>query len=99
VSRYRLSPEARDDLRDIRQYLINEAGLGVARRVMRDIATALELLSARPGLGHVRQELTDEPVKFWQVFSYLLIYDPVSRLIGVVRVLHSARDIPAILLG
>lgn len=66
---------------------------------MRDIATALELLSARPGLGHVRQELTDEPVKFWQVFSYLLIYDPVSRLIGVVRVLHSARDIPAILLG
>lgn len=99
MSRYRLSPEARDDLRDIRQYLINEAGLGVARRVMRDIATALELLSARPGLGHVRQELTDEPVKFWQVFSYLLIYDPVSRLIGVVRVLHSARDIPAILLG
>jgi plasmid stabilization system protein ParE len=50
-----------------------------------------------PGIGHVRVDLTDDQVKFWQEFSYLIIYDPVPRSIRILRVLRSAQDIAAIL--
>ena len=50
-----------------------------------------------PGLGHLRQDLSGEPVKFWQVFSDLIVYDHLARPIGIVRVLHSSRDIAAVL--
>jgi len=97
VKRYILSPEAQQDIREIREYLIAEAGLSVSRHVMRAISTALRLLSDMLGLGHLRHDLTDEPVKFWQVFSYLIVYDHRSRPIGIARVLHSSRDIAAVL--
>jgi antitoxin ParD1/3/4/toxin ParE1/3/4 len=54
-------------------------------------------LAGMPGAGHVRPDLTGDPVKFWQVFSYLIVYDPVPRPIHIVRVLHASRDIAAIL--
>ncbi|HEY3847358.1 MAG TPA: type II toxin-antitoxin system RelE/ParE family toxin [Acetobacteraceae bacterium] len=99
MKRYILSPEAQQDLRDIRDYLLMEAGLPVSRHVMRKIGEALRFLSVMPGVGHFRQDLTGEPVKFWQVFSYLIIYDHLTRPIGIARVLHSSRDIAAVLAG
>ena len=99
MRRYILSPEAQQDLRDIREYLLKEAGLPVSRHVMRRMNEALRFLSVMPGLGHLRQDLTDQPVKFWQVFSYLIVYDPLTRPIGIARVLHSSRDVAAILAG
>jgi plasmid stabilization system protein ParE len=97
VTRYILSPEAQQDLRDIREYLHREAGLTMARHVLREITTAMRFLSFMPGAGHLRQDLTAEPVKFWQVFAYLIVYDPVARPIGIARVLHGSRDVAAIL--
>ncbi len=64
---------------------------------MREIGAAFGLLAAVPGAGHVREDLTDEPVKFWQVFSYLVVYDHLARPIGIVRVLHSRRDVAVVL--
>lgn len=37
------------------------------------------------------------PVKFWPVFSYLVIYKPDARPLEVLRVLHAARDVAAVL--
>ena len=99
MKRYTLSPEAQQDLRDTREYLLKEAGLPVSRHVMRKINEALRFLSVMPGVGHFRQDLTDEPVKFWQVFSYLIVYDHLTSPIGIARVLHGSRDIAAILAG
>lgn len=97
MTRYVLSPEAQQDLHGIRDYLLHEAGSRVARQVMREIAATLRFLSNMPGAGHYRQDLTDAPVKFWQVYAYLIIYDHAVRPIGIVRVLHSSRDVVAIL--
>ena len=41
--------------------------------------------------GNSRKDLTDEPVKFLQVFSYFVIYDPAPRPIHITRVLHTRR--------
>jgi antitoxin ParD1/3/4/toxin ParE1/3/4 len=97
VKRYALSLEAQQDLDDIRGYLLREAGLFVSRHVVREIAEAMRMLAATPGAGHVREDLTDEPVKFWSVFSYMIIYDPATRPIGIARVLHASQDIETML--
>jgi antitoxin ParD1/3/4/toxin ParE1/3/4 len=93
VSRYRLSPEARHDLDDIKSYLLSESGPRVARRVLGEIRRRLQFLAANPGAGHSRDDLTSEPVKFWPVFSYLIVYDPAMRPLGVARILHASRDV------
>jgi hypothetical protein len=36
---------------------------------MREIGNALGFLADMPDVGHLRQDLTDEKVKFLQVFS------------------------------
>lgn len=65
--------------------------------MLREIAAAFRSLASKPGIGHFRDDLTDEPVKFWPVFSYLIIYDPTTRPVGVARVLHASRDLEAML--
>jgi plasmid stabilization system protein ParE len=48
-------------------------------------------------MGHKRQDLTNRPVKFWRIFSYLVVYDPTSVPLTVIAVLHGARDVEHIL--
>jgi toxin ParE1/3/4 len=36
-------------------------------------------------------------MKFWPVFSYLIIYDPGHQPIGVARLLDGGQDIKALL--
>jgi antitoxin ParD1/3/4/toxin ParE1/3/4 len=45
----------------------------------------------------LRSDLTPLPVKFWPVFSYLIVYDPAARPLAIVRVLHGRQDVAAIL--
>ncbi len=93
MTRYRLSPEAEGDLDDIKQYYVQQGGVRVARYVLQEIRNALRFLAANPGAGHTRADLTDEPMKFWSVFSYLIVYDPAARPIGIARVLHGNQDL------
>jgi toxin ParE1/3/4 len=97
VPSYLLSPESRDDLREIRDYLAGRGGRRLARYVLQEIAGAFRLLAAHPEAGHFRGDLTPLPVKFWPVFSYLIVYDPAARPLAIVRVLHGRQDIAAIL--
>ena len=66
---YILSPEAQRDIHAIRAYYLDEAGAKVARYVLREIGAGFRMLASNPGVGHIRDDLTDEPVKFWPVFS------------------------------
>jgi antitoxin ParD1/3/4/toxin ParE1/3/4 len=97
LPRYLLSPEARDDLREIRDYVARQGGRRLARYVLQEIAATLRLLADHPEVGHFRRDLTPLPVKFWPVFSYLIVYDPSSRPLAIVRVLHGRRNVAAIL--
>jgi plasmid stabilization system protein ParE len=38
-----------------------------------------------------------EPLRFWQVRQYLIIYRDEKRQIEIVRVLHVKRDVQALL--
>ena len=57
----------------------------------------MQFLASTPGAGHQREDLTDDAVLFWPVFSYLVVYDPSKRPIEIARVLHGKRDVATIL--
>lgn len=59
MRRFVLTRPAELDLYSIKTYLAERAGPGIARRVMKDIRSALNLLGSQPGIGHVRTDLTD----------------------------------------
>ncbi len=91
-----LSPEAKQDIREIRKHYVKVADVRVARHVIQAIELACLFVAGHPDAGHARPDLTSEPVKFWQVFSYLVVYDPAPRPIAIVRIVHTSRDIEAL---
>jgi len=97
MNRFVLTEPAKRDLDQIKSFLLEKAGPTITRRVLKDIRAALKLLGKQPGVGHVREDLTGRPVKFWPVYSYLIVYDPETEPIQILRVLHGMRDVEEIL--
>ena len=93
---YQLTPEARRQVDAIGDF-IAEDSLDAAFRVYDALEDAFALLAENPGIGHTREDLTDRPVKFWTVFSYLVIYDAASDPLRILAVVHGARDVEQIL--
>lgn len=91
-----LSAEARDDLREIQDYIARDSA-EAARRVLEELRAAMRRLAEMPQIGHLREDLADEPLRFWPVHSYLIIYRPDRRPLEVVRVLSGYRDIAELL--
>jgi toxin ParE1/3/4 len=96
MSRYILSDEATQDLQEIKTYLLHEGGTPLVRHVFAKLKLAMQMLASTPFAGHKREDLTDEPVRFWSVFSYLIVYDPQSKPLGVARILHGRQDVERI---
>jgi plasmid stabilization system protein ParE len=49
-----------------------------------------------PGLGHERPDLTNQPVRFFPIYSYLVIYRPETKPLEIVRVLSGYRDLASL---
>jgi toxin ParE1/3/4 len=78
VSRaYRLTKRAEADVEAIADFIAGDS-VDAAVKVLLALEDAFVLLAARPGIGHAREDLTDRPLKFWSVYSYLVVYDPVG---------------------
>jgi plasmid stabilization system protein ParE len=95
--RYRLSREAKTDLLQIWSYLAEHASFEVADKVAADLRDGMDEIGTSPGIGHRRSDLTKLPIKFYRVHSYLILYAPDEKPLGIVRVLHGSRDIASIL--
>lgn len=96
AARFRLTPAAEAEIGDIVDYIAADSE-GAAVRVRNALYSAFEQLAQTPGIGHKREDLTDRPLKFWSVYSYLVVYAPASEPLTVVAVLHSARDVERLL--
>ena len=95
--RYRLTPEARFDLFTIWEYIARD-NVAAADRVVRRLERAFHLLAAFPKKGHKRADVhTSRPVLFWPAGSYVIVYEPGPRPIVIVRIVHGARDLNALL--
>ncbi len=93
---YILAPEALQDLQDVWDFIARDSP-EAASRVQEELFKAFERLAKMPGQGHQRQDLTDKPVLFFAVRSYLVVYRPDTSPLQIVGVLHGARDVPTLL--
>jgi len=89
-----LTAAAARDLDDIFQYMLEHGGATAALRVHERLYEGFTKVGTSPTVGHVRDDLADEALRVWVVFSYLIIYRSGTRPIQILRVIHGARDLP-----
>jgi plasmid stabilization system protein ParE len=98
MSKFILAPAATTDITEIWRYYATEIGdPDLADRMSKEIFDGIKAIARRPRLGHLRRDLATEPLRFWRVHKYLIIYRSEVRPIQIVRVLHGARDVQVIL--
>jgi antitoxin ParD1/3/4/toxin ParE1/3/4 len=92
MSDYQLTELALDDLEEIRDRVLSDNGPIVARRIILELKTKLELLCEFPRMGRVRPDLTEENVFFFPFYSWLIVYEPDTQPLMVVRLISSYRN-------
>ncbi len=98
MSAYVVAPAAQDDLLTIWHYYAEEVGdPDLADRMVGEIVAGFHALATTPGIGHLRSDLSEEPLRFWAIRKYLIVYRTEDRPLEIVRVIHGARDVQALL--
>lgn len=63
-----------------------------------ELHSSCAFLASSPYAGHSRPDLTTLAVRFWTVprfLRYIIVYDPVSDPLRILRILHGARNLAA----
>lgn len=98
MSRYILVPTAQEDLADIRDYYLEEAGYRVARQMLVDFVEAFRFLARTPGAGHKREDLAeDRPILFWPMRDYMILYKPGTNPLEIISIVRGSQDLPRII--
>ncbi|ABK44560.1 plasmid stabilization system [Magnetococcus marinus MC-1] len=92
------TPQGRRDLQGAAKDLGNENPMA-ARALREAIKKATRLLGEYPFAGQERTDITSRDVRFLVVhgFEYVIVYDPYPSPAEIQRVLHTKRDLNAIL--
>lgn len=95
-------PAASRDLLDHYDFLSSEAGPGTAARFLEAVESAVRVLAARPRIGRafgftgrISSRFRQWPVPGFE--NWLIFYIPYRNRVDILRVLHGARDLAAIL--
>lgn len=91
-----LAPEALIDLAEIWHFIRDQSGVQAADRIEAKIFDQIFFIGQMPGIGHARPDLTEEPVKVFSIYSYLIVYRP-DPPVHIVAVLHASRNVPQML--
>ena len=92
------TPVAAADLQEILDHYLTESGVPLAKKFENSWECALATIKSQPRVGSPRlaAALKEPDLRIWPVrgFPYLIFY--LDRPAGtvVIRVLHTARDIP-----
>ena len=89
--RYRLSPLAEQDLRELWAYIANESNEARADKMIDVIFERFEMLTTQPRAGRQRPEFGDD-VRSFSVASHVIYYRDDDGQLVVARVLHGNRD-------
>jgi toxin ParE1/3/4 len=102
VSAIRLRPRARLDIEAALDYYLGKQSFDAAEGFSRETEAALQHLSYLPASGSPRfAHLLDLPgLRTWPIadYPYLIFYIERTDLVDVMRILHTPRDISALLL-
>lgn len=96
-----LRPRAEADIDAATDYYLAEAGVAVAQQFGEALAGAFVLLGRNPSIGSIRYaEPASMPgLRAWPLrpWPYMVFYVLGERVVDVIRVLHTARDLPTTL--
>ncbi len=95
----RLRPRADRDVDLAFADILDDSGPAAAAKLLREMQEALDRISEYPRIGSPRYARLLKGLRFWRLrrFPFLVFYVEQARFIDVIRVLHGARDIPAVL--
>lgn len=94
---FRLTDDAVLDIDAIWLYLLDKEGVETADRIVTELFKGFYKLADIPNSGHRRADLTSRQVLFYRVFSYLVIYEPGTKPLQILGVLHGKRNVARIL--
>lgn len=98
MPRYRISPAAREDLRQIRDY-ISRDNPDAAHRLLDQLADRFLMLVRQPLIGSPRDDLI-RGLRDFTFGNYVIFYRPPESpqaVVEIVRILHCARDVRPLL--
>ena len=87
--------EGEADALAIWEYIADDDSEAAADRVIARIYDECQKLGEMPGLGHQRENLLDKRNKFWNIWSYMIVYRWEVTPIQIIAVVHGARDLDA----
>ncbi len=90
MSIYQFTPQAVTDLFDIWRFIAQE-NPAAADQVEEAVFRACDFLADSPLAGRIRNWVV-QPYS-----NYLIVYDPGKKPLQIIRILHSARDLPSLL--
>jgi toxin ParE1/3/4 len=90
VAKYRLTPRALQDLRDIWHHIAME-NEKAADKLLGRIFDKLELVSEHPKMGAARPELS-ATARILVEGRYIVIYEPLPDGVLAVAIVHGMRD-------
>jgi toxin ParE1/3/4 len=90
-----LTRQARRELVRALQWIAKD-NTDAAARFNDAVFDAAQRLSARPLLGRAAPAPFLPSYRFWSLpeFSYLLVYDPATDPVEILRCVHTSRDLP-----
>ncbi len=92
-----VSRAAAAEVDSILDWYLSQGEFDRAVKVQTSFAAAFRRIGANPGVGHFRDDLTTQPVRFLNVHGYLVVYEETDCEVLVHHVLHGARDVERIL--
>ena len=96
MSRFRVLPEARRDLAAIWDFIAKD-NIKTADRVEAEFYETFASLARMPEQGYRRSDLTKRPVRFFPLYSYLIIYQPGKDTARIMAVVHGHRNLKRLL--
>ena len=94
---YQLTETAEDELDAILEGIADRDGVMRALHIHGKFVEAFELLAFQPGSGTKRPTLIDKRLRWWNVFSWVVIYDPESSPISILRIFDGRQELSRIL--
>ena len=96
MKRYVLTLDAEQDVTELAEYIARD-DTATALRILDEIDAAALKLARFPHLGHERKDITSRPVRFWPLYSFVIVYRPDTTPLEIVRVVSAFRDLVALL--
>lgn len=99
MNAYILAPAAQRDVEQIADF-IAEDSVDAALRFLDKVETTFGKLAEAPEMGSRREEFAPgKDLRFWPLYTYLIVYRPSATPLEIARVVSGFRDLTSVLGG